>query len=106
MKMKCVLILLGILGVALLGIVMDIGYTPPDKGEVFVPQVSSTWTEINPARTDEDRRDHFRDETGRHRVEIYYKNGNRGTVITRADRTAESERYTRADGSLIKEVFF
>lgn len=94
------------LTVAVSLLVGSIGLPLGSKDKMYLPNVRNTWVEVDPKKSNEARREHFREESGSRRVEIFYEDGARGTLKYRSSGALESERYTRPDGSLRKQAVY
>lgn len=103
--MKRVLLALALL-VVMLGAAVLLTATSSDETVSYRPSVAGQWVELNPKRTDERRREHKRDEFGRHSIDVLYLNDNTGKLVYRSSGALESELVVRSDGMTIKSALY
>lgn len=106
--MKRILFALATLGGIVFTALLIAMLTAPsvDKVSSYQPQIAKRWVETNPNRPDELRRQHDRDEFGRHTIDIFYMNDNTGKLVYRSSGALESELIVRSDGLTIKSAAY
>lgn len=104
--MKRVLLAIVLIGVSLTAALFLTATSPDLEADAYRPVVASKWTEIDPNKPDELKREHVRDETGRHTVDVFLNNGNRVKYIYRSSLALESESAVRSDGLVTKSVSY
>ena len=101
--MKRVLLALALFGLSLIAALI-LTATDSTKSVSYTPAVAHRWVEINPNKPNEIRREHVRDENGRHTIDVTYENGNRAKFIYRSTGKLEFESVVRSDALEIKHV--
>jgi hypothetical protein len=103
--MKRVLLAIALFGISLTAALFFTA-TAPDTEVSYQPVVAAKWIEMDPNKPNELKREHVRDETGRHTIDVFVKDGTRIKFVYRASRALESESVTRSDGLETKNVSY